>query len=112
MTMIAAASRRGISGVAERLRVSPEAPLHTFERRDPALGNSLLERSVILLVQVGVSCGELGDRTVEPAAGPEVRSDRDPVTTESGRARQRASHPAPRGSRPDLDSRLLRAPTG
>src|SRR5207248_2511326 len=75
MTMIAAASRRGISGVADRLRVSPEAPLHTFERRDPALGNNLLESTVILLVQVGVSCGELGDRTVEPAAGPEVRSD-------------------------------------
>src|SRR6266540_6799444 len=91
MTMITAASRGGIGGEADRLRVSPESPLHTFDRRDPALCDSLFERSVILLVQVGVSCGELGDRTIEPVAGPEVRSDRDPVTRTRVGARQRPS---------------------
>ena len=39
--------------------------LHTFDGRDPAIGDGLDERAVIPLGEIGVGTRELGDRMVE-----------------------------------------------
>src|SRR6266446_9141413 len=63
-------------GVSSTTEVSD---LDAFNRKHLALANRLGERSVILLVQVGVRGREVGDGTVERVAGPEIGGDRDPV---------------------------------
>src|SRR5881227_1061753 len=56
---------------------------------DPSLVDGGAERSVVVVVLIGVGLGELDERAVEAVALAEVRRDRDAVAAARVRTRQR-----------------------